>query len=89
MYRVEVKRRAERALERLPSVDRDRIFATVRKLANDPRPRSALKIQRNVYRVRVGSYRVLYAVSDSEDLIIVGKIAHREKDTYEHLEELF
>jgi len=53
-------------------------------LAIDPYPRGARKLSGydDVYRVRVGSYRVLYSVSTSTLIVIVLKVGHR-KDVYQ------
>jgi len=42
-----------------------------------------------MYRLRVGPFRIIYAVFDRNALVLVGKIARREKDTYDGLEDLF
>jgi mRNA-degrading endonuclease RelE of RelBE toxin-antitoxin system len=42
-----------------------------------------------MYRLRVGPIRIIYAVFDRDDLVLVGKIARREKDTYTRLQDLF
>ena len=42
-----------------------------------------------MYRLRVGPFRIIYAVFDRDRLVLIVKIARREKDTYERLEELF
>ena len=49
-------------------------------LAEDPRPQGAIKLAgRNDYRVRVGDYRIVYAVDDEERLVVVARIAHRRE----------
>jgi mRNA interferase RelE/StbE len=51
-------------------------------LADDPRPPGAVKLAgRDDYRIRVGDYRIVYAVDDEEGLVIVARIAHR-RDVY-------
>ena len=89
MYRVELKPRARRELDRLPGADKGRILAAIPKLADHPRPRQSLKLSGATYRLRVGPFRIIYAIFDRDDLVLVGKIARREKDTYDRLEELF
>ncbi len=89
MYRVELKPRARRALDRLPGVDKGRIVAALARLADEPRLRQSVKLSGATYRLRVGPYRIVYAIFDRDDLVLVGKIARREKDTYERLDELF
>jgi mRNA interferase RelE/StbE len=49
-------------------------------LALEPRPHGAVRLAgRDDYRVRVGDYRVVYAVDDDERLVTVGRIAHRRE----------
>jgi mRNA interferase RelE/StbE len=49
-------------------------------LAVNPRPPGAVKLAgRDDFRVRVGDYRVVYAVDDSERLVIVARVAHRRE----------
>ncbi len=88
MYRVHVASRAQREHRRLRGPDRGRVDDALHALTSDPRPRGAVKLQGPLYRLRVGSYRIIYAVSDGERLVVALKIARREKDTYEHLDDL-
>ncbi len=89
MYRVELKPRARRELDRLPEADKGRILAALARLADQPRSRQSVKLSGATYRLRVVAFRIIYAVFDRDDLGLVGKIARREKDTYTHLDELF
>jgi mRNA interferase RelE/StbE len=68
------------AYRRLHGRLRDRIAAAIDGLADDPRPRGSVKLAgRNDYRVRVGDYRIVYAVDDDERLVLVARIAHRRE----------
>jgi len=89
VYRIELASRAQRELERLREPDRGRIAAALVRLAHDPRPPGSVKLQGPLYRVRVGPYRIIYAVSDADELVVALKIARREKDTYDDIETLF
>jgi len=40
-------------------------------------------------RVRVGRYRVIYKIFDSEKLVLIGKVARRSEDIYSDIEEMF
>ena len=53
------------------------------RLSDDPYPRGARKLlgYDDVFRIRVGTYRVLYSVSEAEVVVIVLKVGHR-KDVY-------
>ncbi len=89
MYRVEIASRAQRELRRVRESDRQRIGVALAKLAHEPRPAGSVKLKGPLYRLRVGSYRIIFAVSDREQQVVALKIARREKDTYERLEDLF
>jgi len=55
-------------------------MAAIDALAQDPRPRGSAKLAgRDDCRLRVGDYRIVYAVDDSERLVIVARIAHRRE----------
>jgi mRNA interferase RelE/StbE len=59
---------------------RDRLRAAIDALAAEPRPRGAEKLAgRDGYRIRVGDYRVVYAVDDGDRLVLVARIAHRRE----------
>ena len=53
-------------------------------LADDPYPRGARKLlgYDDVFRIRVGRYRVLYSVSEATVIVVVLKIGHR-RDVYQ------
>ena len=55
-------------------------------LADTPRPPGSRKLRStDLWRVRVGRYRVIYAIDDKAALITVVKIALRREDTYQGL----
>ena len=79
-YVVSLKRSAEKELERLPTKIHDTIVERLVSLKEDPRPTGARKLHgQEGYRVRVGSYRILYVVDDSEKRVEVFSIAHRRE----------
>jgi len=82
-YEIEISRTAERQLRKLAEEDQLRVVRAVMALANQPRPRGARKLTGfdDVFRIRVGRWRVLYTVSDTRLVILVLKIGHR-KDVY-------
>jgi len=82
-YRLEISRTAERQLKKLPREDQKRILRTILALADEPLPKGCRKLSGydDVFRVRVGRYRVLYSVSARRLVIIVLKVGHR-KDVY-------
>ena len=88
MYRVEVSPAADRDLEKLKGrirmQDFERLRNAVRNLAENPRPQGVRKIRgaEKAYRVRVGNYRVVYDVYDSDNLVLILQIARRTETTY-------
>ena len=81
-YIVALKRSAEKELERLPVKIHDRIIEVLVSLKENPFPRGIKKLHGSFgYRIRVGDYRILYAVDENEKKVEVFSIAHR-KDVY-------
>jgi len=83
-YRVFIKKSAVRELEAVADKKtRQRLVARIRALAAQPRPAGCEKLsgRHERYRVRQGPYRVVYSVSDAEQLVVVVKVGHR-RDVY-------
>jgi mRNA interferase RelE/StbE len=82
-YRLEITASAERALVGLPKADRVRVVGAIEELARVPRPSGCRKLkgQQDVYRIRVGRYRVIYAVEDRSIVVVVLRLGHR-RDVY-------
>jgi mRNA interferase RelE/StbE len=85
-YRVETKPAAGKALERAPKDVRRRFAARLDALAENPRPHGVEKLTAPVelYRVRIGSYRLIYTIDDDVLLVVVLKVAPRG-DAYRDL----
>ena len=81
--------RVNRQMRRLPPEYRPRVDAAINALSLDPRPRGAVQLYDNIYRIRVGRYRVVYHIDDSASEIDVGKIGPRDESMYQNLRSLF
>jgi mRNA interferase RelE/StbE len=79
VYRIEFTRQAERQFKALPRNIQTRLKSHIDRLIEDPRPSGAYKLsgKDDLYRIRVGDYRVIYAVQDKALLILVLKVGHR------------
>lgn len=79
LYQIEIKREAQRAIKRLPRPLIRRITAAIEDLAAEPRPHGSKKLVGldNHYRIRVGDWRISYAIYDDLLLILVVEIAPR------------
>ncbi len=80
-YRVEFTSAAARQVRKLPRPARDRVLDAIEDLGEDPRPHGAKKLvgERTAWRIRIGDYRVLYDVFDSELTVSVVRAAHRRE----------
>jgi mRNA interferase RelE/StbE len=81
-YTVEILRTAQGQLAKIAKQDRNRIIAAIRALADAPRPPGCKKLSgRSAWRIRIGTYRVLYEIHDERLVVIVVTVGHR-KDVY-------
>jgi mRNA interferase RelE/StbE len=81
--RVEIAPAAQRQLRRLPPGDAARLRGPILALAIDPRPAGAAKLARTEFwRLRIGDLRIIYAIDDSADVVVVLKVARRSESTY-------
>ena len=89
MYRLELTSQAQHQLDKLSVADLERIVAAIHELRDNPRTSGAKKLRGPIYRIRVGDWRIVYAIFEKDNLIIVGKITRRSKDTYKRIKNLF
>jgi len=80
MYKVEIRRRAQRALDRLPKTDFQAVVQAIKELVQTPRPRGIEKVQSTgLWRVRQGDYRIIYSIDGNEHLVTVVRVGHRRE----------
>ena len=80
-YRVLIKPSAAKEIEAVgQKEDRQRIVTRIRSLGRDPRPFGSEKLsgKGNLYRLRVGRYRVVYSIGDAELVVVVVRAGHRK-----------
>ena len=83
VYRLKIKDQALKALQKISEPDQGRIRRRIDALADDPRAPGTKKLQGadDLYRLRVGDYRVIYQIQDDVLLVLVVRVGHR-KDVY-------
>jgi mRNA interferase RelE/StbE len=82
-YRVDLAPAAQRQLRRLPPGAAAALRAPILALAVDPRPPGTSKLTgTDLWRLRVGDVRVIYAVDEGQELVIVLRAARRSESTY-------
>jgi mRNA interferase RelE/StbE len=78
-YRVAVKPSVEKDLRSVSKAVVGRVVGAIDRLGTDPFPRSCVKLAstEGLYRIRVGQYRVIYAVDRGARLVTVHYVRHR------------
>jgi mRNA interferase RelE/StbE len=90
MYRIKAARsRVKQQLKRIPNLDLERIRTAVNVLSNEPRPMGAIQLEKDIYRIRIGNYRVIYKIYEDEKLILIGRVIRRSEGTYKRISDLF
>jgi len=80
MYQVELRRRVQRTLDKLPKSDFQAVIEAIKDLAQTPRPRGLEKVKSTgLWRVRQGDYRIIYAIDDNERIVTVVCVGHRRE----------
>ncbi len=82
-YSIKFKTSAAKEFKKLPPLVKQRVGETLDKLRQDPRPSGVVKLkgEDQLYRVRVGDYRIVYTIDDHDQIIRVTRIRHRQ-DVY-------
>ncbi|MBI4198461.1 MAG: type II toxin-antitoxin system RelE/ParE family toxin [Chloroflexi bacterium] len=85
-YRVEIRRAAQRQMLALPKEAPVQIALSIDGLGETPRPPRVKKLAENgLWRIRVGQFRIIYAVDDEAQLVSIARVARRREDTYQGL----
>ena len=85
-YTIDFSHRAAHQFKDLPKQAQVRLKPKIDALAENPRPRGVekLKGEDDLYRIRVGDYRVIYQIRDKSLIVLVVKIGDR-KEVYQRI----
>jgi mRNA interferase RelE/StbE len=79
-YAIHILKSAQKQLAGCAQQDHQRIITAIKSLAVDPRPPGSRKLTgRSAWRIRAGSYRVIYEISDTRLLVLVVAVGHRRE----------
>lgn len=83
-YSLEVKASARKELDALGDALFTRIDRKIMALAENPRPAGCKKLRgyKDLWRIRIGDYRVIYFIDEGKQFINIARVAHR-KEVYE------
>lgn len=85
MYKIELRRDSQKALDKLPRSDFDAVIKAIQELAQSPRPRGIEKIKSSgLWRIRQGDYRIVYFIQDETKTVTIVRLGHR-RDIYRSL----
>jgi mRNA interferase RelE/StbE len=81
-YTVVLSKKAQKQLDKLSDFIAEPIFEAISNLEENPRPAGNKKLKgRDGYRIRIGNYRVIYDIFDTQLIVDVIAVGHR-KDIY-------
>ena len=85
-YKVQLKRSVIKILKSLPQKEVKKIAKKIDSLEQNPVPKDSKKLkgEKDLYRVRVGDYRILYFFQNLNLTVLVIRVGHR-KDIYKDL----
>ncbi len=80
MYKLTIKKSAEKHMDSLPNAIRERIVTAILGLRENPRPPGCLKLkgEDDLWRIRVGDYRVVSSIKDDVLIVLVVRVANRK-----------
>jgi len=80
-YKLLIKPSAAKEIESAPKKDRLRIIQRIQDLSTDPLPPGSEKLSGHddKYRVRQGTYRIVYTISDVGLVVCIVKVGHRKE----------
>jgi len=82
-YRIIIEKRALKEAGKISPKYRPSIDKAILSLSSHPRPRGSKKLTaKEGYRIRVGTYRILYAIDDAAKTVVVYRIKTKGKSTY-------
>jgi mRNA interferase RelE/StbE len=81
IYKILLHSKVLKELKSLPGDIRKKAFSAIDRLASDPIPATASKLQGRTgsYRIRIGNYRIVYEVHVTEIVVYVIGVAHRKE----------
>jgi len=79
-YRIELRSSVEKDFRQIDLKYHRLIWNRIEALADDPFPRGSVKLEaeEEIFRIRVGDYRVFYSVSVEVRILFIERIRHRQ-----------
>jgi mRNA interferase RelE/StbE len=86
VHTVALTSSARRDIRALSEDIRSRVLLAIKALAGNPRPQGVKRLTGtdDLYRIRIGAYRVVYRIHDNELEILIIRVRHR-REAYRNL----
>lgn len=81
-YQIVILPIAGRELDKVPPDQFHLIDRVIRSFSDSPRPAGIKKLDRDLYRVRVGHWRIVYTIQDREKRVVILRVKKRNERTY-------
>ena len=80
MYNVLISKNVKKQLDKIPLVYAKKIATAIYHLENNPRPSGCKKLVSfdDIYRIRIGTYRVIYTIEDKILVVEIIKVGPRK-----------
>ncbi len=78
-YEILIHRNVQKIIKKLPKNLILKMLDSMNKLADDPRPNGSKKLKgyKNLWRIRVGEWRIIYAIEDERLIVVVVELTTR------------
>ena len=84
-YRIKYRASVEKEIRRIPKKFINAVVTRIDALTQNPFPSGCKKLaQEELYRIRIGDYRIVYSVDTISKMVTIERIKHR-KDIYRKL----
>jgi len=79
MYQVKLARKAVKSLKKISKPHLSKVLEAIEKLELDPKPKGCKKLvgQVDLWRIRVGDYRIIYSIESEVKVILITQIGSR------------
>ena len=85
VYEVVLHPRTEKELNKIPREIFLKIDQAIRGLSGNPRPFGVKKLEGDLHRIRMGPWRIVYAILDGERRVVILHVTRRNERTYKRM----
>jgi len=79
--KIEFGTKSLKFLSKLEKGSKERVFKRIKELEGDPFPSDVKKLkgEKDVYRIRIGDFRVLYRIISEDEVILIFRVDKRSR----------